>query len=396
MKPLRIAVYHDLPSGGAKRALREQVRRLVERGHDVHVYVPSTADERFLPLSELAGEPTVFARPPQPDREKALEGGPSPAAALRWLSYLAGVRRTEHQAASAIDAAGHDVALVAASQFTQAPWMLRRLSTPSLYYCQEPLRAAYEPRIAPPATRFAIRHTLGRVDRANTRAASTVAVNSRFSAGNVGRIYGVATRVNYLGVDAARFRPLPRPERGGYLLTVAAMHPLKGLDFLIDAVGRIPADERPPLAVVSDRAREAERARVEARARDAGVDVHFHFRVPEEELVRLYNGARLVVYAPYAEPFGFVPLEAMACARPVLGVAEGGIPETVVDGETGFLAPRDPDAFAARIRELLRDSTRAEAVASAAPAIVRERWNWARSVAGLDGLLRETAALRKR
>jgi glycosyltransferase involved in cell wall biosynthesis len=391
LRPLRIAVYHDLPSGGAKRALREQVRGLAARGHDVRLYLPSTADERFLPLADAAPLAASFARPPQPDRERALEGPPSPAAAARWLAYLAMVRRSEREAAQAVDAGGYDVALVAASQFTQAPWMLRWLRTPSLYYCQEPMRAAHEPRIAPPATRFAIRNTLGRVDRRNTREAAAVAVNSRFSAANVARIYGVRPHVNYLGVDAERFRPLPATGRGDYLLTVAALHPLKGLDFLIDAIGRIPAERRPPLRVVSDRAREAERARVERAAADAGVRVEFHFRVPEEELVRLYNGARLVVYAPYDEPFGFVPLEAMACARPVLGVAEGGIVETVAEGETGFLAPRDPDAFARRLAELLADPARTERVAAFGPEAVRTRWSWARSVAELEGLLEAVA-----
>jgi glycosyltransferase involved in cell wall biosynthesis len=134
--------------------------------------------------------------------------------------------------------------------------------------------------------------------------------------------------------------------------------------------------------------------RVEAGAQAAGVHVDFRFRVPEEELVRLYNGARLVVYAPYDEPFGFVPLEAMACARPVLGVAEGGIPETVVEGETGFLAPRDPAAFASRAAELLRNRERTEEVAASALPIVRERWSWERSVAGLEQLLAGVAERR--
>lgn len=388
---MKIAVFHDLPSGGAKRALHQQVRGLVARGHRVSAHLPSTAEERFLPLAEAGAEVRVHPRPPQPDRERALERGPSPLDALRWLRYLAGVYRSEREIAAAIDAGGYDAVLVGASQFTQAPWVLRFLRTPAVYYCQEPLRAAHEPRIATPLTRLALRSTLGRADRANTRAASRVAVNSRFSAGRIGRIYRVPTRVNYLGVDSGRFRPLPSPARGAYLLTVAAMHPLKGLDFLVESVGKIAPEERPTLVVVSDRAREAERARVEARARGAGVRVEFRFRVPEEELVALYNGARLVVYAPYDEPFGFVPLEAMACARPVLGVAEGGIPETVEEGETGFLAPRDSAAFARRITELLGDEERAERVARHALEVVRERWTWERSVEELEGLLRETA-----
>lgn len=388
---MRIAVFHDLPSGGAKRALWQQVRGLVAQGHRVSAYLPDSAEERFLPLAEVTSDVHVFPRLAQPDRERALERGPSPGAAVAWLRYLIGVRRSEREIAAAIDAGEYDTVLVAASQFTQAPWLLRSLRTPTVYYCQEPLRAAYEPRIAPPLTRFLIRHTLGRVDRANARAATVVAVNSRFSAGRIEAAYGRSVRVNYLGVDAERFRPL-EVERGSFVLTVAALHPLKGLDFLVDSLGRMAPELRPPLVVVSDRSRQSERQRLEASAARNGVRLEFRFRITEEELVRLYNQARFVVYAPYNEPFGFVPLEAMACGRPVLGVREGGIPETVVEGETGFLAERDPSHFAARLTELLASPQQGERVAEQAVGIVRKRWSWERSVAELAELLRHAAA----
>ncbi len=394
MSTLRIAAFHDLPSGGAKRALQRQVRGLVALGHVVNVFVPSTADEQFLPLSDSASSVRTFRRPPAPDRERALEGRASVLDPARWLRYLALVRRTEREIGQEIDGGGYDLSLVAASQFTQAPWLLRRLLTPSLYYCQEPLRAAYEPRIAPPLTRFLIRQTLGRIDRANTQAATTVAVNSRFSANRIQEIYGRSVHVNYLGVDAERFRKL-NLERGDFVLTVAALHPLKGLDFLIESLGLMPPEDRPPLVVVSDRAREAERKRVEEHAARSGVAITFRFRVSEEELVRLYNQTRLVLYAPYNEPFGFVPLEAMACGTPVLGVREGGIPETVVEGETGFLAERDPNHFATRIRELMAAPDRAEQVALRAQQIVRQQWTWERSVAELAELCEATASQAK-
>lgn len=392
---MRIAVFHDLPSGGAKRALRQQVLGLSARGHNVRVYVPSTAEERFSPLSGAASDVRVFPRPVQPDREEALERGLSPAMALRWVRYLAAVHRSEREIAAEIDAGAHDAVLVAASQFTQAPWVLRFLRTPTLYFCQEPLRAAYEPRVAPPITRIAIRGTIGRVDLANTRAASLVAVNSHFSARRIRRIYGRSGCVNYLGVDADQFRPLRSSPRGEYVLTVGALHPLKGLDFLLDVFACIPAAMRPPLVVVSDRARDAERRRLEQSATRYGVDLSFRFSVSEDELVSLYNAARLVVYAPYDEPFGFVPLEAMACGRPVLGIREGGIPETVVEGETGFIAPRDVGVFADRVVDLLTHQRGTDEVARRAREIVRTRWTWDESVNRLEWLLK-AAAGRKR
>ncbi|MGH7457701.1 MAG: glycosyltransferase [Longimicrobiaceae bacterium] len=97
--------------------------------------------------------------------------------------------------------------------------------------------------------------------------------------------------------------------------------------------------------------------------------------------------------APYNKPFGFVPLEAMACGRPVLGVREGGIPETVVEGKTGFLAERDPEHFAYRLIELLREPEKTAGVSRLAAEIVQERWSWEASI---HELARLPETLRKR
>lgn len=390
MAPLRIGVYHDLPSGGAKRALYQQVRGLVERGHLITVYLPSTADERFLPLSEIAHRVRPIARPAQPDRERALTGVPSPWTAVRWLRYLGTIRRSEREIARIVNADGNDVVLVAPSQFTQAPWVLRWLRTPSLYYCQEPMRAAYEARISSPPVRLAIRHTIGRTDRRNVRAATEVAANSKFSARNIERIYGRPAVVVPLGVDTDLFRPGTQV-RGSYLLTVGALHPLKGLDFLIDALALVPLELRLPLLIVSDRCRDRERTRLERQARALGVPIEFHFRVPDERLVALYGGARLVLYAPYEEPFGLVPLEAMACGRPVLGIREGGVPETIQDEESGFLEDRDAARFAQRITALLLDPDAAEAAGKRGAEQVRERWTWGKAVDRLEEMCRRLA-----
>ena len=74
---------------------------------------------------------------------------------------------------------------------------------------------------------------------------------------------------------------------------------------------------------------------------------------------RWYRSADLLVAAPWYEPFGLTPLEAMACGVPVVGTAVGGLTDTVVDGVTGDLVPaRDPHALGTAIRRLLADRIR--------------------------------------
>jgi L-malate glycosyltransferase len=77
----------------------------------------------------------------------------------------------------------------------------------------------------------------------------------------------------------------------------------------------------------------------------------------EDDIDRVFRSLDVLLHAAEREPFGRVLIEAMAQRVPVVAVAEGGIPEIVRDGETGFLVPgSDPGAMATRALTLLRDS----------------------------------------
>ena len=91
----------------------------------------------------------------------------------------------------------------------------------------------------------------------------------------------------------------------------------------------------------------------------------------------LLCSADLVVCSPWYEPFGLVPLEAMACGVPVVASAVGGMLDTVADGETGRLVPpQDPAALAAAVRELLADPARRRAFGRAGVRRARSRYSW--------------------
>src|SRR5262249_53984853 len=156
-----------------------------------------------------------------------------------------------------------------------------------------------------------------------------VLVNSKYMQDTTARIYNIRPLLSYLGVDTEIFRPLVGSARQNFVLSVGAIQPHKGFDFLIKSLARIPQHQRPSLRLVGNMQTASERRALEDLAAQQGVDLHIEVGISLETLVRRYNEAALVVYAPYREPFGFVPLEAMACAAPVVGVAEGGVLETV-------------------------------------------------------------------
>jgi glycosyltransferase involved in cell wall biosynthesis len=115
--------------------------------------------------------------------------------------------------------------------------------------------------------------------------------------------------------------------------------------------------------------------------------------VSDSDLVHLYNRAKLFVYAPYLEPFGLAPLEAMACGTPVIAVKEGGIRESVLHNETGILVERDEEAFALATAELLRDDGQRDRMACRAPEVVRGFWTWTHAAERLGRHLRRAASL---
>ncbi|MFL5691511.1 MAG: glycosyltransferase [Ktedonobacteraceae bacterium] len=114
-------------------------------------------------------------------------------------------------------------------------------------------------------------------------------------------------------------------------------------------------------------------------ARELGVSEHVRFigKRQANELRDYYSAGDVVVTTPWYEPFGLTPLEAMACGRPVIGSAVGGITFTIKDGETGLLVPpRDHVALAASLQQLLSQPELSIRMGVAARKRVEREFTW--------------------
>lgn len=399
---MRIAIYHNLPSGGAKRALREEMRRLALR-HELDVFTLSSADQDFADVRPYAARHQVY-----PFKPSSLLS--SPFGRANQIIRLFDLRRLRHlgqRVADDIRRGGYDVAFVHPCMVEIAPSVLSHLQPkPTVYFCQEPPRLIYEampdrPYSAASGHRAAFnrldplprlyRSVLAQGDRTNTRAASRVLVNSEFAKAGIDPIYGIHAFVSYLGVDVDWARPGGR-EREPFVLSVGSLTPLKGFDFLIRALAQLPADRRPRLIIASNFQNPPESAFLADLARESGVDLTLAGNVSDTELAGFYRRARVVAYAPIREPFGLVALEAMASATPIVAVAEGGIPETVIHENTGLLTRRSEGEFATALLRVYEDRELADRLGSAGRRHVLRSWTWDGAVATLEQHLQAVVA----
>jgi glycosyltransferase involved in cell wall biosynthesis len=128
-----------------------------------------------------------------------------------------------------------------------------------------------------------------------------------------------------------------------------------------------------------------QRLREVAKEHDVADRVVFRGRVSRSELPGLLRSVDVLVAVPWYEPFGMVPLEAMACGVPVVASAVGGLQDTVVDGVTGVLVPpRRPDVLAERLRTLLGDPVTRATYGAAGVDRVRARYAWDRIAADTE------------
>ncbi|MEU8895553.1 glycosyltransferase [Nocardia sp. NPDC048505] len=191
------------------------------------------------------------------------------------------------------------------------------------------------------------------------------------------------------GVDLARFTPdgtvavKHQPHR---VLAVGRLVRRKGFDLAVRTLAELPRTELVIAggAVGDDLDDDAETRRLRRLATEHGVADRLRMLGPVSHaaLPRLYRSADVVLCTPWYEPFGLVPLEAMACGKPVVATAVGGQLDTVVDGVTGRLvAPPEPATVARAVQALLADPQQRAAWGAAGSRRAEERYSWDRVAA---------------
>lgn len=193
---------------------------------------------------------------------------------------------------------------------------------------------------------------------------------------------------HYIGVDTSFFAraggPGPRPS----VAFVARLVDFKGCDLLIEAASRLSIDLK---LIIAGTGPEEDRLRALASRR--GVDAEFAGAVSPAAVRQLLERAHVFCLPTYPSKEGHVEslslgvLEAQSMGIPVVATRVGGVPEAVIDGETGLLVPpRDAGALTEALRSLLTDETRRVRMGAAARAHVTARFDLRAQTAALESI----------
>ncbi|KXK61498.1 glycosyl transferase [Micromonospora rosaria] len=387
-----LAVLGGEDAGGQNTHVAELSAALVAAGHDVRVYTRQDAVDLPVTVRSPDGYDVLHvpAGPAEPLAKDALL--PHMAPFSRWLADRWRGGDWVPEVVHAHFWMSGLAALTAA----------RQVGVPVVqtYHALGTVKRRYQGvQDTSPARRVAYERELGRsVDRVIAQCSDEV--------GELVRLGVPRSRMTVIpsGVNLGTFAPLGPaaeidPDRPR-VLTVGRLVERKGFQTVIRAMELVPDAEcvvvgGPPAGLLES---DPYARRLRALAGSCGVAdrVRLVGAVPREEMGRWYRSADVLVAAPWYEPFGLTPLEAMACGIPVVGTAVGGIRDTVVDGVTGDLVPaRDPRALGEAIDRLLTDRIRRFAYATAALERARRCYSWATAAERLAEVYHEVATVRR-
>jgi glycosyltransferase involved in cell wall biosynthesis len=227
-------------------------------------------------------------------------------------------------------------------------------------------------------------------------AADAVMVNSLAVAESVRRaerFLGSRMILVHNGVDSdapapASLRELcpgfPGREGDPVVTCVANLFPYKGHRDLVAAAARV-VEAMPTVRFLLVGRDAGEMEAVRRQASSLGLERHVFLAGEHAEGFRIIASSTLVVHPSHEEGFSNTVLEAMSAGKAVVATRVGGIPEAVIDGETGLLVPpHDPPALAEALLSLLRDPSRTEAMGTVGKRRVREHFSVGKMVASME------------
>ncbi len=367
--------------------MRETVRRLHARGHQVEILAPAWRGLRSQKIDETVVHRFRYG----PSRLEILtgeEGAPARIARHPWLQLMA----VPYIAFGAIACLRHARRMRADVLHVHWPFPHGLMALPTRLLARIPMLPNFHgAELLMSERKRWVRPLL----RLVLRFARLAVANSSFTAGRVATLDPLPVRIVPYGTAQGAGAPGTRTPRAGErfrALFVGRHIERKGIIHLIDAFALLPPDRFE--LVIAGEGDQTEALRARAAAIPGG-HIRFTGRLPAEQLREAYAAAHAFVLPAIidsrgdTEGLGVVLVEATEYGLPLVASAVGGIVDVVEEGVTGLaLPPQDPPAIAQALRRLAEDPALAETLVAGARARVRALFDWDRVMDGLEDSLR--------
>lgn len=361
---MKIAIFHELHEGGARRASNEYSQYL-RKNNSVDLYVV----DRVKDDSEKQFYDNIFFYSFLP---KKWTGKNWKVRLYKDTIELYKLNKLHKKIAKDIEKQKYDRILVFPSKFTEAPFILKFLKTNNTYFAMEPLRLVYDPLVVIPTDIDFFRYKYEQLNRfirkkldyKNIRSADKVVGSSKHTAKILEGIYKLKVKVVYLGVDINFFKRVNK-KRDIDLLYIGSMDEVNGYDIL----------EKVKFGLDKN-----------VRLREVLYEKEW---LRDVEIRELYRRSKIVVSTSRNEPLGIVPLEAMACGAVILAINEAGYKETVIDGKNGYLLGEDPKGYLTKINSILKSDKLFNKLSDFASKNVNSEWSWEKKSKDLEAILKK-------
>ena len=357
---MKIAFFHNVPTGGAKRVVFEQIK-LLSKNHTVDLY---TLDEKvdFLDFSTLPCQIFTYTF----SKENTLPG------VLKRITedttIFTRLKNLHQQIALDIDSKNYDIVIAHPDFYTQAPFLLQFIKTKSIYFCEELLRQVYEIQFKIP-TNLSIANKLyeqnirkikKQIDKTNAQAANVIITTSDFVKKQILEAYNKNAFVCPLGVDTSIFKPDKQQKK--HFLFVGMPDISTGLE-LLQGISKKSFKVKKMIKIV---------------------DFSKGKYIKDQQLAKLYSQSLATLCLSKNEPFGLTAIESMACQTPVIALNQGGYTETVVNERTGFLIEDNAEELLKACKFFIEKPKRQQEMGLRGQMMVENKFTWQRHVAQLE------------